>query len=474
MKKDKGISLIVLIITIIVIIILAGAVILTLANNNPINKANESVFKNDLDTFRTELIIYHASKFSNSGGKYNQSELQAGQDTITDIIKSLENNKKYEGKLYIENGELVYICTGTIEDDWAEQIGIIVKCVEPQVSISTPIPQVVNSNNDVVYTINASSNYLIKNVVEENIKVYRVKTSSEASDIEINGVLHFNYKEEKNENGKYIKPIEVTVDTNGFVDGNYYIKVLPDTVVTEINGKEAKNKVEVTSSDFEVNNTVPVAPTIVADITGPTRGNVSVTITFNGGDQNIRRYKIGGSEWVETSQKEISLTITENILIIATEINSLGTPNSTNYEVANIDRVPPVIAIIGSTEISIEQNSTYLDEGATATDDSSGISGSISVINNVNTGVIDTYNVVYSVSDRAGNTASATRIVHVTIPAAPTSWTFLETIKTSITWIVPETGWYKIHVIGKGGSGGDAGDGSSTGNNNGGGGGRRR
>jgi ABC-type microcin C transport system permease subunit YejB len=43
----KGISLIVLVITIIVIIILAGAVILSLASNNPIAQASEAVQKQD-------------------------------------------------------------------------------------------------------------------------------------------------------------------------------------------------------------------------------------------------------------------------------------------------------------------------------------------------------------------------------------------------------------------------------------------
>ena len=43
MKRNKGISLIVLVITIIVMIILAGSIILSLSNNGIINKANEAV-----------------------------------------------------------------------------------------------------------------------------------------------------------------------------------------------------------------------------------------------------------------------------------------------------------------------------------------------------------------------------------------------------------------------------------------------
>jgi type II secretory pathway pseudopilin PulG len=51
-RKNDGISLIVLVITIIVIIILAGAVILSLANNNPISQANKATFLSDVSNFK--------------------------------------------------------------------------------------------------------------------------------------------------------------------------------------------------------------------------------------------------------------------------------------------------------------------------------------------------------------------------------------------------------------------------------------
>ena len=57
MKKGKqGISLIVLIVTIIVIIILAAAVILTLSKNNPIESAREAKFKEDVRSFKDDLM----------------------------------------------------------------------------------------------------------------------------------------------------------------------------------------------------------------------------------------------------------------------------------------------------------------------------------------------------------------------------------------------------------------------------------
>ncbi len=60
----KGISLIVLVITIIVIIILAGAVILSLANNNPINSANKAVCLSDVANFKSAVALDFASQLS--------------------------------------------------------------------------------------------------------------------------------------------------------------------------------------------------------------------------------------------------------------------------------------------------------------------------------------------------------------------------------------------------------------------------
>ena len=68
MKRNKGISLIVLVITIIVMIILAGSIILSLSNNGIIGKANEAVDASNFKQFEqyltSELLLngYHEGK----------------------------------------------------------------------------------------------------------------------------------------------------------------------------------------------------------------------------------------------------------------------------------------------------------------------------------------------------------------------------------------------------------------------------
>ena len=78
------------------------------------------------------------------------------------------------------------------------------------------------------------------------------------------------------------------------------------------------------------------------------------------------------------------------------------------------DTVPPEITILGSSTVSLMVGDRYVDDGATANDDLDGdISDQIVAENSVNTSGAGTYSVVYSVTDMAGNSASATRTVVV-------------------------------------------------------------
>ena len=81
------------------------------------------------------------------------------------------------------------------------------------------------------------------------------------------------------------------------------------------------------------------------------------------------------------------------------------------------DTTPPIISLIGSANISVNQGDNFIDEGATATDNVDGdLTSSITVSGNVNTSIIGNYALTYSVSDTAGNNASVTRNVSVVEP----------------------------------------------------------
>ena len=123
-EQKKGISLIVLVITIIVMIILASAVIISLSNSNIITKAKEAVLKTDVKNFAGELSVSLAEQ------KLNNKDLEFEDVTETDVeeIKKYIPNfdEKYAGKIFIQNGELVYDASKVTENEKTalESIGV--------------------------------------------------------------------------------------------------------------------------------------------------------------------------------------------------------------------------------------------------------------------------------------------------------------------------------------------------------------
>ena len=87
----------------------------------------------------------------------------------------------------------------------------------------------------------------------------------------------------------------------------------------------------------------------------------------------------------------------------------------------SLDNTNPVITISGSSSVTIEAGSSYIDAGATATDNINGtLTSSIVVTSTVNTSVLGSYTVTYNVNDSSGNAATpVVRTVNVTDTTAP-------------------------------------------------------
>lgn len=72
----------------------------------------------------------------------------------------------------------------------------------------------------------------------------------------------------------------------------------------------------------------------------------------------------------------------------------------------NEDTVAPIITLVGDAEITIYQGQTYSDAGATATDNVDGdITANIAITGSVDTETVGAYELVFNVSDSAGNNA---------------------------------------------------------------------
>ncbi len=75
---------------------------------------------------------------------------------------------------------------------------------------------------------------------------------------------------------------------------------------------------------------------------------------------------------------------------------------------------PPAITILGENPITITQGITYEDAGATAEDIEDGVVEVITTgLSTLDTSVVKTYTITYTVTDQDNNTATKTRTVHV-------------------------------------------------------------
>jgi hypothetical protein len=78
------------------------------------------------------------------------------------------------------------------------------------------------------------------------------------------------------------------------------------------------------------------------------------------------------------------------------------------------DRIRPDIELLGEARVNIPAGQAYVDPGATAVDDIDGdITDKIEVSGSIDSTVVGTQTITYSVADRAGNSTSVTRTVVV-------------------------------------------------------------
>ncbi len=80
--------------------------------------------------------------------------------------------------------------------------------------------------------------------------------------------------------------------------------------------------------------------------------------------------------------------------------------------VQTIDTVPPVIQLNGLSTITLNQDDTYIEKGASAYDDVDG-NLTVAISGSVDTRQVGEYTLTYSAKDKAGNHSSLTRVIQV-------------------------------------------------------------
>ncbi len=110
-----------------------------------------------------------------------------------------------------------------------------------------------------------------------------------------------------------------------------------------------------------------------------------------------------------------ALGINDNNLYVGGDFSFVGayrTPSFASF--SWLDKTPPVITIIGESNVSIEQNSLYQDPGAMALDNNNQDITSLIVTSGlVNTAIPGSYIIRYSVTDSSGRTSTIERNVEV-------------------------------------------------------------
>jgi len=373
--KTKGISLIVLIITIIVIIILAGAVILSLSQNNPINSGNEAVFKSDLKTFESDLTMYLTEKYVSTVGSYNPENLKADDltaeyggviipgVTIKDIIPVLSTTNKYNGQLEIVNGRLVYKGTDIPKKRWAEEINLeVVNGDRLNAIISTVINLPISAGTDAVCTIKISSNSSINSInLGGNLELLDVNS------VPVTVQPVFTIGTPTGNNTDTLRNVDITINTTTLVEGTYKLK-LKARCISNIYGITNETDVE-TGVLFEIDNTPPTNPGVSVSPTGWTNGNVTVTIDYPLGDI-LKEYSMDAATW--SSYTASIIVTTNNTTIYARAIDTAGNQSGqTTITIANIDKQLPTVSFAtnGGTNLQIASTTvTVNDTGASGID----------------------------------------------------------------------------------------------------------
>ena len=94
------------------------------------------------------------------------------------------------------------------------------------------------------------------------------------------------------------------------------------------------------------------------------------------------------------------------------------------------DTTAPVVTLIGDASVTIEKGTTYIEQGATASDFNDD-DVPVTITGYVDADTVGTYTITYSATDASGNTGLATRTVNVVEAVGDAAEEVLTTAPTS-------------------------------------------
>lgn len=204
---------------------------------------------------------------------------------------------------------------------------------------------------------------------------------------------------------------EEYIEWGAIADGNHTI-VITGSVNTAQAGRYVLTYTANVEGTAKVERIVTVKDTAPPIIT--LKGSKSLTVSAE------KLYKEQGATATDLGDPNVKVTSTRSMLkdgrftVTYTATDFSGNTATAKRTVIVKDIVKPVIKLTGSTDMYVMRDSKFTDPGYTATDDLDGsLTKQVKISGTVNTALCGPYTVTYTVTDKAGNTSTTKRTVHV-------------------------------------------------------------
>ena len=185
--------------------------------------------------------------------------------------------------------------------------------------------------------------------------------------------------------------------------------------------------VTLTVTDGQGGSSSDTVTITVVDTTAPSltlNGSSTVTVECHGGFSDPGFAATDACAGDLTSVVTVTGAVDPNspgvYTLAYTVVDPSGNSATATRVVQVVDTTVPTLVLNGDAIVTVEAGSAFVDPGAIATDECAGnLSGLINVAGTVNTSVVGTNVLTYTVSDPSGNSSTATRIVRVVDTTAP-------------------------------------------------------